>query len=94
MLEIRGERGSGKTTALVAVFKNDVAGVLVVKNDAIKQYVISCWPELRNRPIVTCEGLRNFLAGYLPEPRLYLDEIYQCELPSGVYAPVVARCGS
>jgi len=75
MLEIIGDRGSGKTTALISTFLADESkdkALVVVHSSAISHYQ-SKWPALKKCRIAPLSALEtDSLRGI---GRLYVDEI-------------------
>lgn len=91
MLHISGDRGSGKTAALIGAFKVDGDGILVLLNQRAVAYCLSRqadpW-ELRDR-IVAAGDVERAIRGR-PNARLYVDEIAMITLPEWARSMVVA----
>lgn len=90
MLRIVGDRGSGKTTALIGAFLKDHAGVLVFPNNAVRDYAFRHWPGLEVRATALPGNLDRVLAGRSPEARLYVDEIGMVKLSEYARSKMVA----
>ena len=91
MLRITGDRGSGKTTALVAVFKADPRGLLVFPNYAVRDYAFRKWPELRALDTAIATNVDIVIAGR--DFNLYVDEIGMAGLSSEALRRMVAYSG-
>ncbi len=81
MLIIQGDRGSGKTTALVAAFLADGVNkekVLVMINQRMVEAVKIRWPALSNEKVISGKDL--FLEDAGTKARLYVDERKHCIL--------------
>jgi hypothetical protein len=91
MLIIKGDRGSGKTTALVSVFLNDKSGtaVLIFANESARQAAFRSFSALRVRnTTVAGDGLDRSLQG--TDGALYVDDYFRVKLPDGAINRVVA----
>jgi len=75
MLKIYGDRRSGKTTALIAIFKRDLGATLVFPNICAMKAAFRHDQDINQRACIVASGkeLDRWIEGRTP--KLYIDEI-------------------
>ena len=90
MLEIIGDRQTGKTTALVAVFLQDDSDgtVLAVPSTRLFRPLCARWPSLERRHLISHEALSKYVDG--KAVRIYIDEIQMLPADFPLHRVIVA----